>query len=103
MLVMVVLAQEDRARIGDHLHLCLGNAASVTRNPGVLAYAGFVVAHHPRDAPGRGEVVPEDSHRLSLQKVMSGPFFTTAGPVAARPRGSLEQGSGVTGRVTPVT
>jgi hypothetical protein len=67
MLVVVVLAQEVRARIGDHFDLCLRDAASVTRNPGVLAYAGFVVVHHPGDAPRRGEVVPEDSHRQSLQ------------------------------------
>jgi hypothetical protein len=81
MLLMVVLAQEDRPRIGDHLHLCLSDAASVTRNPEVLAHAGRVVLHNPGGAPRLGEVVPEDSHRQSLQRLRSDPFLNLAGQV----------------------
>jgi hypothetical protein len=81
MLPMVVLAQEDRPRICDHFHLCLRDAASVTRNPQIHAHAGSVVLHHPGDAPRPGEVVPEDSHRHSLQKLMSDPFLNAAGQV----------------------
>lgn len=64
MLLMVVLAQEDPARIGDHFHLCLRDAASVTRNPEVRAHAGLVVLQRLGGA--------KDSHRLSLQKLLSG-------------------------------
>lgn len=60
-LPMVMLAQEDRARVRDHFHLCLRNAASVTRNPEVRARAGIVVPHRPGDVLRVGEVMPEDS------------------------------------------
>jgi hypothetical protein len=71
---MVVLAQEDRARIGDHFHLCLRDAASVTRNPEVHAHAGLVVLQRLGGA--------KDSHRQSLQKADVRPFLNTAGQVA---------------------
>jgi malate dehydrogenase (oxaloacetate-decarboxylating) len=71
MLRMVVLAQEDRTSIGDHFYLRLGHAASVTRNPGVRAHAGLAVLLYPGGALRLGEVVPEDSHRQSLQRLMS--------------------------------
>src|SRR5882757_6376036 len=74
MLLMVVLAQEDRARIGDHFHLCLRDAAPVTRNPEVLAHAGFVV---PQRLGGA-----KDFHRQSLQRLMSGPVPQYDGPGA---------------------
>ncbi len=71
MLLIVVLAQEDRARVHDHFHVCLRDAASVTRNPEVHAHAGRVVPHLPGGALRPGEVVSEDSHRQSLQRLMS--------------------------------
>jgi hypothetical protein len=65
MLHIVVLAEEDRARVRDYFYLCLGDAASVTPNPEVHARRGLVLPHRPGGTLNRGEVVPEDSHRQS--------------------------------------
>lgn len=70
MLLMVVLAQEDRARVSDYFYLCPGHATSVARNPAVHAHAGHVFSHSHGGTLRRGDVVPEDSHGQSLQRLM---------------------------------
>ena len=79
MLLIVVLAQEDRARVRDHFHLCLRDAATVTRNPEAHAQAGLVSPHYLGGVIRATEVVPEDSHGQSFQRLMPDPFLITVG------------------------
>ena len=67
MLLMVVLAQEDRAHVGDHFYLCLGHATSVTRNPAARTHKELVFPHRLGGALRLGEVAAKDSHGQSLQ------------------------------------
>ena len=70
MLLMVVLAQEDRACVSDYFYLCPGHATSVARNPAAHAHAGHVFSHYPGGALRRVEVVPKDSHDRSPLRLM---------------------------------
>jgi hypothetical protein len=79
MLLMVVLAQEDRARVSDYFYLCPGHATSVARNPAAHAHAGHVFSHSHGGTLRRGDVVPEDSHGQVPSKADADPFLNPAG------------------------
>jgi hypothetical protein len=79
MLLIVVLAQEERARASDHFYLCLGHAAPVTWNPEARMQVWLVVPERPGGALRLAEVVAEESHCQSLRMLISDPLLTTAG------------------------